>query len=135
MADLSLQADCACATSVSRRALLAATPVIVASAMLAFPAAAQSFRPDDAFWSAHTKWAQLRADWNADKDSDDDAVFERWNNAETDAFKEMILIPVGTASAILAKQKAAHFDNAWPELFALQAIEADLTALAAREAV
>jgi hypothetical protein len=120
---------------VSRRALLAAAPVIAATALLVVPAAAQSFRTDDAFWSAHTKWAQLRADWNADKDPDDDAVFERWNDAETDAFKAMLLIPVGTASAILAKQKAAHFDNAWPEPFALQAIEVDLTALAARETV
>lgn len=134
MANFPLQADSACATSVSRRTLLAATPVIAASALLAVPAAAQLLDADAAFWRAHAKWAQLRADWNADKDSDDDAVYERWNDAETDAFKEMILIPVGTASAILAKQKAAHFDNAWAEAFALQAIEADLIALAAREA-
>lgn len=118
----------------TRRALLKAAPVIAASVLLTAPATAQPLDADAAFWCAHAKWAQLRADWNADKDPDEDAVYERWNDAEADAFKEMILIPVGTASAILAKQKAAHFDSAWAEAFALQAIEADLIALAAREA-
>ena len=135
MADLSLQADSACATSVSRRALLKAAPAVTATILLTAPAIAQVSGSDAAFWRAHTKWAQIRAGWDADKDPDEDAVFDRWNDAETDAFKAMLLIPVGTASAILAKHKAVHFDNAWPEPFALQAVEADLMALAARGAV
>lgn len=119
----------------TRRALLKATPAIAASALLAVPAAARPSDADSAFWRAHAKWAQLRAGWNADRDPDEDAVFERWNDAETDAFKDLALTPTYSAAAILAKHKAAHYDHCLPETFALRAIEDDLMALAAREAV
>lgn len=121
--------------TITRRALVKAAPTIAATAFLAGPAVAQASPSDAEFWQAHAKWAQIRADWDADKDPDEDARYQRWNEAEAEAFKVMALTPAPTAAAILAKQKAAHYDQSWPEPFALEAIEADLTALAEREAV
>lgn len=120
-----------------RRAILTAAPVLAAIAAVPAVAAASAKSAGDeaGFWAAHERWAAIRTGWNADKDPDEDLVFERWNDAELNAFKVMMLIPVGTASAIVAKHKAAHYDHCLPESFALRAIEADLVALAAREAV
>jgi len=121
--------------TITRRALVKAAPAIAATAFLAGPAVAQAVPSDAKFWQAHTKWAQIRASWDADKDPDEDARYQRWNDVEAEAFKVMALTPAPTAAAILAKHKAAHYDQCSPEFFALEAIEADLAALAARETV
>jgi hypothetical protein len=140
MANFPLQADSACATSVSRRALLKAAPAVTATILLASPAlasgAGSAQTPKDAdFWQAHAEWAAIRAAWNADTELDEEAVWARYNDRDTAAFEQMMLAPASTASAILAKHKAANLDASVPEPVAVEAIERDLALLSMRENV
>lgn len=117
-----------------------------ASLALAVPAAAvaataptqsQSHsRGDDRFWAAHREYQRILSEW--DSNEEDEAAFDRQCGRETEALVAMLMIPVSTAAAVLAKFKATDGQDVtlpYPAKNSLQMMEWDLGRLMAKELV
>lgn len=117
-----------------------------ASLALAVPAAAVAAtateqspthpRGDDRFWAAHREYQRILSEWNSNED--DEEAFDRQGVRETEALVAMLMIPVSTAAAVLAKFKATDGQDVtlpYPAKTSLQMMEWDLGRLMARELV
>lgn len=117
-----------------------------ASLALAVPAAAVAAtapmqaashpRGDDRFWAAHREYQRILSEWNSNED--DEAAFDLQSVRETEALVAMLMIPVSTAAAVLAKFKATDGQDVtlpYPAKNSLQMMEWDLGRLMAKELV
>jgi hypothetical protein len=122
----------------SRRAMLggaALAGVLLATPALALPSA----DPDARFWPLHARWQHLEEAWDGDDGlagGDDDAVWDAAAAEVSAAFDAMMLAPISTVAAVLAKFKACAGQEILLDdrsLTTLDAIERDLARLAAAE--
>lgn len=93
-------------------------------------------RGDDRFWAAHREYQRILSEW--DSNEDDEAAFDRQGVREQEALVAMLMIPVSTAAAVLAKFKATDGQDVtlpYPAKTSLQMMEWDLGRLMAKELV
>lgn len=93
-------------------------------------------RGDDRFWVAHREYQRILSEW--DSNEEDEAAFDRQGVRETEALVAMLMIPVSTAAAVLAKFKATDGQDVtlpYPANNSLQMMEWDLARLMAKELV
>lgn len=125
----------------SRRSVLASAPAVALAIAVAPSIASEGTAPseplqDTRFWHAHAEWKAIRAAWDADTDEDEDAVWARHGERDAAALQAMLLIPVKTAFALMAKYIATGGECVrlpYPAQNSLQMIEWDLGRIAMKE--
>lgn len=115
--------------------LALAVPAAAVAATAPMQAASHT-RGDDRFWAAHREYQRILSEWNSNED--DEAAFDLQSVRETEALVAMLMIPVSTAAAVLAKFKATDGQDVtlpYPAKNSLQMMEWDLGRLMAKELV
>lgn len=101
---------------ISRRSMLERAAVVGASAALtSLPAAALALpgrggaasEVDSRFWKAWREWKAVDSAWQADP-RDDDETMDQWGEKQHAALVAMLMVPVSTAAAILAKSQSTE---------------------------
>ena len=126
--------------SPSRRGFLAGAALTAGALAVTVPAVAAAVKPaqnDERFWAAWHRWKKAEQEWEVDPDNG----AENWAAQEAKVeplFEAMLLMPVMTARAVLAKYQATDGQQIYlpePAKCTLTMIGWDLERIAKQEMV